>query len=267
MEMSQGEQPKGSAGIQGQLWSARPRDWAELEDEGSRPIFEAVLDATGVGKGTNYLDVGCGSGLACAIAEARGARVSGLDAASGLLAIASERVPSADFRVGDMQFLPYEDDAFDVVTLFNCIFFAEDQVATLREAARVAKPGAKVAVQIWGRPEQVQAGAFLGALGPLLPPAIPELKNLFHQPGAPEDLAKSAGLNPERGFDVDCPWEYPDLATLQRGWLSAGPATLAIQTAGEEAVKNAIATAVELFRTPQGGYRLENVFYCLIARA
>lgn len=265
MEMSQGEQAKGSAGIQGQLWSARPRDWAELEDEGSRPIFEAVLDAARVGRGTNYLDVGCGSGLACAIAATRGARVSGLDAASGLLDIARERVPGADFRIGDMQFLPYENDAFDVVTLFNCIFFAPDQEATLREAARVAKPGAKVAVQIWGRPEQVQA--FLGALGPLLPPAVPELKNLFHEPGALEDLAKRAGLNPERGLDIECPWEYPDLATLQRGWLSAGPATLAVQTAGEEAVRNAIATAVELFRTPQGGYRLENVFYCLIATA
>ena len=73
-------------------WGARARDWAEIEDEGSRPLFEEVLGLTKVGAGSRYLDVGCGSGLACAMARARGAHVGGLDASPGLLAIAS-RLP------------------------------------------------------------------------------------------------------------------------------------------------------------------------------
>ncbi len=48
------------------LCGAHARDWAEVEDEGSRPLFEAVLDEVGVEcGGTWLLGVDCGSGLAC----------------------------------------------------------------------------------------------------------------------------------------------------------------------------------------------------------
>jgi ubiquinone/menaquinone biosynthesis C-methylase UbiE len=57
----------GSSEIQSRLWGRKARDWAEIEDEGSRVLFETVLDATNVGRGMVYLDVGCGSGLACAL--------------------------------------------------------------------------------------------------------------------------------------------------------------------------------------------------------
>lgn len=258
----------GSALVQARLWGIRARDWAEIEDEGGRPRFGAVFDALGVGKDTKLLDVGCGTGLACAIAAARGAEVYGLDAAPGQIEIARERVPAGDFRVGDMQFLPYEDERFDVVTFFTSLFFAADQEATLREARRVVRPGGRVAVETWGSPSRPQAiQAFLAAVGPLLPPGIPEMVNLFSEPGALEDLARRAGLQPERSIDVECPWVYPDIETLQRGWLSAGPTTLAIQHSGEEAVRAAIAQAVEPFRTGGGGYRLANTFRCLIAAA
>lgn len=67
------------------------------------------------------LEVGCGSGVFLRAAADRGARVSGLDASEALLEIARSRVPEADLRVGDMQFLPYGDDSFDVVAGFNCL--------------------------------------------------------------------------------------------------------------------------------------------------
>jgi ubiquinone/menaquinone biosynthesis C-methylase UbiE len=50
-----------------------------------------------------------------------------------------------------MEALPYADDAFDLVTGFTSFFFANDIVAALREAARVAKPAGPVVIQVWGR--------------------------------------------------------------------------------------------------------------------
>jgi SAM-dependent methyltransferase len=247
-------------------WGARACDWAEIEDENSRPLFEAVLDAARVGAGTRLLDVGCGSGLACAIAAGRGARVSALDASPGLLEIAHERVPEGDLRVGDMVSLPWAGDSFDAVTFINSFFFASDREAALREAGRVAQPGARIAVISWAAPEKVESTAYLAALQPLLP-ALPGDIDPFIEPAVLEQLARRAGLEPEQVIDLDWPWEYPNLETALRGLLSPGPSILAIETSGEEAVRDMLVKTLEQFRLTDGGYRLENEVHCLIATA
>ena len=98
------------------------------------------------------LEVGCGTGVFLRLAASRGARASGLDASVALVELARARVPEADVRVGEMQALPYASDSFDVVVGFNAFFFAADMVEALREAGRVANPGAPVAIQVWGAP-------------------------------------------------------------------------------------------------------------------
>ena len=132
------------------------------------------------------LEVGCGSGVFLRAAADRGAEVYGLDASESLLELARARVPEADLRHGDMQFLPYEDDSFDVVAGFNSFFFAADMVAALREAGRVAKPGAPVVIQVWGRPERCALHAMKDAMGRFLPPPDPDAPRgtSLWQPGA-----------------------------------------------------------------------------------
>jgi SAM-dependent methyltransferase len=247
-------------------WGARARDWADVEDEGSRPLFEEVLDALAVDRNTRLLDVGCGSGLACAIAADRGARVSGLDASPGLLEIARERVPDGDFRLGDMISLPWPDDVFDAVSFVNTFFFASDQEAALREAARVARPGGRIAVISWASPDRVESTAYLAALEPLLPPLPAEI-DPFIEPVELERLAGAAGLHAGRVVDLDWTWRYADRDTALRGWMSPGPSTLAIEASGEEAVRDALARTLEQFRLSDGSYRLENTVHCLVAIA
>jgi SAM-dependent methyltransferase len=258
-------QTTGAGAVGADPWGARARDWAEME-ESSRPLFEAILDTTRVGDGTRLLDVGCGSGLACAIAAARGARVSGLDGSAGLLAIARERVPEGDFRVGDLTSLPFDDGSFDVVTSINNFGFAADQLTALREAGRVARPGAQIAIVIWESPEKVKLTAYVGALGPLLPPSPVKVK-LFISAAELEQLARRAGLAPQRSLELDWTWQYPDLESALRGLLSGGLSTLAIRAVGEQRVRDALTSALEPFRMPGGGYRLENTVCCFIATA
>ena len=145
--------PAGSAERWGRLWGARPQDWAINEDQ-QLPTYEEALDRVGLKAGHRVLEVGCGSGVFLRAAADRGARVVGLDAAETLIELARARVPEAELVVGDMQFLPYGDGVFDLVAGFNSFFFAADMVAALGEAARVAKPGAAVVIQVWGRPER-----------------------------------------------------------------------------------------------------------------
>jgi SAM-dependent methyltransferase len=259
----------GSAEIQGELWGSRPNDWAEIMEPPGRPYFEAVFEATAVGRGTRLLDAGCGAGMAARMAADRGARVTGLDAAEPLLVIARRRVPDGEFRAGELERLPFAEHSFDVVTGFNSFQYAADPVKALVEARRVARPGGSVAVVTWGRREECEAAAYIAALGSLLPPPPPGAPGPFSlsAPGALEGLVERAGLAPKNAADVEAPWEFPDLAVALRGMLSAGPAIRAIRVAGEEAVGAKVAEAIAPYRTSSGGYRLENSFRYLIAEA
>src|SRR5687767_12115659 len=120
-------QATGSAQHWGPLWGSRPRDWAANEEQ-QAPTYEEAIRRVGIGPGRRVLEVGCGSGVFLRLAADRGAEVFGLDASEALLELARARVPEADLRLGDMQFLPYEDDEFDVVCGFNSFFFAADIV-------------------------------------------------------------------------------------------------------------------------------------------
>ena len=132
----------GTAQAQGALWGARAREWADLQEAAFEPLYRDALEAAEVGEGNSVLDVGCGAGLAVVVARKMGAKVSGLDAAADLIGIAKSRTPEADLRVGELEELPFEDGAFDVVTGFNSFQYAADRVNALREARRVMQPTA-----------------------------------------------------------------------------------------------------------------------------
>src|SRR3954462_2262526 len=102
-----------SARMWGSLWGDRPDAWAVSEEQ-QTPVYDAALRHVDAGPGVRVLDVGCGTGVFLRMCADRGASVSGWAGPAGLLEIARERVPEADVRLGDLQVLPYDDDAFDV---------------------------------------------------------------------------------------------------------------------------------------------------------
>jgi SAM-dependent methyltransferase len=258
-----------SAASEGRDWSVRATAWSELWGDFATPVFEAVADATAISTGMRVLDVGCGSGGFCRLASARGALVSGLDAAAGMIEIARRLVPDADLRVGAMERLPWDQDVFDVVAGFNAFQFAADMIAALREAKRVTRSGGQVAICNWGRPQDQELSAVLDPLRELQPPPQPGPR----QPHPPsigkrdvlEDLARKAGLEPLRATEVDVPYIAPDQATLERALLEGAGFRSAIDHSGEEAVRRTIMNAAAPFKQPDGSYLFHNRFRYLIA--
>ena len=106
------------------------------------------------------LDVATGTGLvATALVRRSGCRVVGLDQSPEMLARARARFaadPELRERVelveGTAERLPFPDQAFDALTFTYLLRYVDDPAATLRELARVVKPGGRVAAIEFGVP-------------------------------------------------------------------------------------------------------------------
>ena len=251
----------------GALWGDRPQAWARSEQQ-QTPVYERTLEFLPVGSGTRVLDVGCGTGVFLELCAQRGATLTGLDAAESLLALARTRVVDADLRLGDLQSLPFDDDSFDVVTGFTSFFFADDMVAALREARRVARPGAPVAIQVFGAPERCDLEAMKAAVAAFRPPAPGgEAPEAYWRPGLAEALATRAGLVVERAFDCTWPYVYGDDEALLDAMLAAGGAGAIAGPEREPELRAAILRALAHCRRPDGSYRVSNEWHVVITRA
>jgi SAM-dependent methyltransferase len=99
--------------------------------------------------GRSLLDVGCGPGTITAEFAERLApgRVVGVDAAPDALAAAAELDSTAEFVRGDAYALEFDDDTYDIVHTHQTLQHVHDPVAMLREMARVARGGGRVAAR------------------------------------------------------------------------------------------------------------------------
>jgi SAM-dependent methyltransferase len=257
----------GTAQKNGELWGARARDWAEVQEGQFAAAYHAVLSHAGVRSGTRHLDAGCGAGMAVALSASLGARVSGIDAAEGMLEIARERTPAGDFRQGEIEDLPFEDDAFDLVTGFNAFQFAGDPARALAEAGRVSRIGGMVVIMTWGDPEGMEAAGHVVAMKPLLPAPPPGAPGPFalSDETALRAFAEAGGLTPIEVLDVDTPWFYRDEPTALRGLGSSGVAVRAMEHSGEEAFLSAMRGFLAPLRQADGSYRIGARARCLVA--
>src|ERR1035438_6428556 len=86
---------------------------------------------------------------------------SGIDASARLVAVARDRNPDCDIRVGDMHALPWDPASFDVVTSFRGIWGTTP--GAVAEIHRVLRAGGRVGITVWGH-LKVSPGAW--ALAP-----------------------------------------------------------------------------------------------------
>jgi ubiquinone/menaquinone biosynthesis C-methylase UbiE len=138
-----------------------------------REVGELLVERSGVEPGMEVLDVGTGTGNAALPAAKVGARVTGLDDAGELLAIARERgadeMIELDWVEGEIQRLPFGDRAFDRVLSAFGHMFAPDHEAVARELRRVCRDDGTIALAAW-TPEGL-GGRTLSVLDYPSPPA------------------------------------------------------------------------------------------------
>jgi demethylmenaquinone methyltransferase/2-methoxy-6-polyprenyl-1,4-benzoquinol methylase len=139
-----------------EMFSKLPRSYDEVAAAFS--FFQdprwrkAAVEAVEAEPDDRVLDVACGTGLvSAALVERWGCRVVGLDQSAAMLGRAQARA-TADPRLaerigfveGEAESLPFADGEFDHLTFTYLLRYVEDPAATLRELARVVKPGGHV---------------------------------------------------------------------------------------------------------------------------
>ena len=104
----------------------------------------------------HVLDVATGTGLVAEALVARGFRVTGLDQSVEMLALARKRFGDRVQLVeASADALPFPDASFDYLTFTYLLRYVDDPAATMRELARVVRPGGTVAMLEFGVPSGV----------------------------------------------------------------------------------------------------------------
>ncbi len=114
-----------------------------------------LVTLAGVRRGDRALDVCSGTGDIALALAAGGADTTGLDFTAAMLAVA-ERKPAVGrvrFVQGDAQKLPFADNTFDAVTVGYGLRNLASWETGLAEMWRVAKPGGRVVVLDFGKPD------------------------------------------------------------------------------------------------------------------
>jgi SAM-dependent methyltransferase len=216
-------------------WGRKAVDFAALSEPGNCREYVAIHQRLGVSEGERVVDVACGSGLAIELASARGAVCAGIDASSRLVAIARDRTPDADIRVGDMHAMPWADESFDVATSFRGIWGTTPEA--LGEIYRVLAPGGRFGLTVWGH---IKASPGAWALAPFRLAAPVKVEHqaamvALGRPGGGESLLARFGFVDVVRVAVPFAWEFADPEMYARALASTGPAYEAMQNVGEAA--------------------------------
>jgi demethylmenaquinone methyltransferase / 2-methoxy-6-polyprenyl-1,4-benzoquinol methylase len=137
--------------------------YARLLSFGQDPRWRAFLVSRIPADATRVVDVASGTAaVSIALARAEPARtIVGIDQSTEMLAAGRARIEQAalgsriELREGRAESLPFDDAEFDALTFTYLLRYVDDPGATLRELARVVKPGGTIAMQEFGLPRGV----------------------------------------------------------------------------------------------------------------
>jgi ubiquinone/menaquinone biosynthesis C-methylase UbiE len=118
------------------------------------PVSARLTRLVNLQASDSVLDVACGYGNTAITARMLGAKVTGIDLTPKLLALAKEEekiagIKGIDWREGDVENLPFEDESFDVVLSTFGHIFAPNQDLAGKEIIRVLKKGGRLGFTSW----------------------------------------------------------------------------------------------------------------------
>jgi SAM-dependent methyltransferase len=221
-----------------------------------------LLEAVGVGADTRLLDVATGPGSLAAEALRSGARPIGVDLSPGMIELARNSYPGIDFRVAEVERLPFADRSFDaVVCNFGLGHFPQPE-SSVAECVRTLKQGGRLALSWWDDPSRQRIqGLFreaIAEIGAAPPPDVPAGYSILRFSDTDEfrRLLEGAGLTEVAVHDHRTTYLVADVDTLWRGGLGSfavtGSAIAHQHAATQAAIRAALERRAAVYQTPNG---------------
>jgi demethylmenaquinone methyltransferase / 2-methoxy-6-polyprenyl-1,4-benzoquinol methylase len=189
--------------------------YARLLSLGQDPRWRRVLvSCVPARPDDRILDVACGTGaVARELAARYGCTVVGIDQSEAMVGEAGRRTDDEriGYRLARAEDLPFPDNSFDALTFTYLLRYVDDPCATLRELARVVRPGGRMAMLEFAIPENAfvrplwsgYVGAGLPLVGALVSPGWREVGRFL-------------------GPSIKAFWARFPLEELLRLWAGAG---------------------------------------------
>ncbi|MGH2606585.1 MAG: class I SAM-dependent methyltransferase, partial [Anaerolineales bacterium] len=144
---------------QSQIWSAG-EGYEPYAGRWSRIVAREFLGWLSVPAGSEWLDVGCGTGALteAILAATRPRRIIGMDASAGYVAFAAGRIKDkrVEFKVGDAQSIEQAGSSLDAAVSGLVLNFLPRLESAAAEMARVLKPGGVAAAYVWDYAGEMQ---------------------------------------------------------------------------------------------------------------
>lgn len=177
-----------------------------------------LIELCHIDKGKYVLEVGCGVGKTSNyIAENQGSRMVGVDISEKMIARSKTNAKRkgvekrTEFRVADVQDLPFEDATFDAVIGESVTAFPQDKQRTVSEYVRVTKPEGYVGLNetTWVKAPPPELAEYFSRLSGAKPETSDGWKELLEGSGLTDIVARTykisaldQWINEIRGLDI-----------------------------------------------------------------
>lgn len=230
--------------------SSKPKDsWASGDHyepyvgRWSRLVAREFLNWLAIPAGSQWLDVGCGTGaLSQTILQIAGpAKVKGIDRSEGFVAFAQTHIQDSrvQFEVGDAQSLNVETGSFDAVVSGLALNFIPQPERAIAEMTRVTRSGGVVAAYVWDYADGMQLMRHFWDAASALDPNAVELDEgrrfPICQPEALSQLFESASLQHVEARPIEVPTVFRDFNDYWSPFLGGqGPAPSYLMSLSDE---------------------------------